>query len=220
MSALDHAPISISVSRLQIGLSESCGYKFGPLSAGGRFPQISVVRRLCIRYGLALVLFALLTRDGSCWEYEPTTDPFRDRFVLHLSGLSHHVAGNKDRLTEQNLGVGFGYELGRFSSESILLNQAVISFNSEFYLDSFAQFGYAIGMTLQNKVFEFLDFGLGFGLIHEDHILEDHGYYIVPYVLPYLETTFDFPANLRMTVVPPVSGLTDGVATLQMIVRF
>jgi hypothetical protein len=178
-----------------------------------------MLRRLRIRYGLALVVFALLTRDGSCWEYEPIKDPFQDRFSLHLNGYSIHFSTNKDRLTEDNWGVGFGYDLGRISSESILLEQAVLSFNSEFYRDSFSNFGYAAGVTLQKRIFEFLDFGVGFGLVHEDHIEDNHGSIIIPYVLPYVATTFDFPANFRATVVPSLGDLTNDMITFQLLIR-
>lgn len=169
---------------------------------------------------LALVVVALAGRPLHGLDYEPIKDPFRDRFILHLNGLSYHFGGSDEELNEQNWGIGFGYDFGRLSSGSRILDQAVFSFSSEFYSDSFAEFGFALGVSVQNKLVGPIDLGLNAGLLHENNIQEKGGSYLTPFLLPFLETTFDFPVNARLTLIPPWGGLTEGVLTLQALVRF
>lgn len=169
---------------------------------------------------LALLLLPLLARPLSGLEYEANKDPFRDRFILHINGLSYHFGGSVNELNEQNWGAGFGYDFARLHSGSVILDGAVLSFNLDLYSDSFSEFGYGFGVSFQNKLFGPFDWGLQVGLVHEDNIVDKGGFYLFPFLVPFWETTFDFPVNARLTLVPPLSGYSDGLLILQALVRF
>ncbi|MEZ5276960.1 MAG: hypothetical protein R3F07_11320 [Opitutaceae bacterium] len=170
---------------------------------------------------LALFLgFAATTAPLRAFQYEAIKDPFRERFTLHLNGLSSHFGGSSNDLNEVNWGLGAGYDLGRLGSESRILNGAVVSLSVDFYSDSFSEPGYAFGVALQNKLAGPIDLGFQVGLIHEDNLMDKGSWYLTPFLVPYLETTFDFPVNLRMSLIPPIGDLTKGVLTLQALIRF
>lgn len=170
---------------------------------------------------LALFMgFAVTAAPLQAFAYEAIKDPFRERFTLHINGLSNHFGGSTNDLNEVNWGIGGGYDLGRLSSEGVILNNAVLSLSVDFYSDSFSQPGFAIGLALQNKLVGPIDLGVQVGLIHEDNLEEKGGWYLTPFLFPYLETTFDFPVNVRMLLIPPVGDLTQGVFTLQALIRF
>ncbi|RKX33139.1 MAG: hypothetical protein DRP71_10910 [Verrucomicrobia bacterium] len=174
--------------------------------------------RVVLWIGLLLLLPGIKRADG--FDYEPIKDPFRERFVLHLNGLSFHIGGSSNDLNELNYGLGFSYDLGRLSSGSRVLNNAVFTFSADIYRDSFYDLGYAFGVALQNRLIGPIDFGLQVGLIHEDNLVDKSGWYLHPYLFPFLETTFDFPVNCRVILIPPVGDLTEGVVTVQFLVRF
>jgi hypothetical protein len=169
---------------------------------------------------LVPVLLLLLARPLYGFEYEPIKDPFRERFILHLNGLSYHFGGSTNELNETNWGAGFGYDFARLRSESVILEGAVLSVNVDLYSDSFSEFGYAFGASFQNKLVGPIDWGLMVGLVHENNIVEKGGFYLFPFLLPFWETTFDFPVNARLTLVPPFGGYSEGLLTLQALVRF
>lgn len=169
---------------------------------------------------LALLLFPMLARPLCGVEYEAIKDPFRERFILHLSGLSYHFGGSVNELNEQNWGAGFGYDFGRLKSGSKILDGAVFSLNVDLYSDSFSEFGYAFGASFQNGLLGPIDWGLQVGLVHENNIVDKGGYYLFPFLVPFLETTFDFPVNARLILVPPLQGYSDGFLALQALVRF
>ena len=134
--------------------------------------------------------------------------------------MSYHFGRSSNEINERNWGLGFGYDFGRLRSESRILDGAVFSFNADVYSDSFSEFGYAFGVSVQNKLIGPIDLGLIAGLIHENNVVDKGGWYLTPYLLPFLETTFDFPVNARLTLVPPLGSLTEGFLTLQAVVRF
>lgn len=152
--------------------------------------------------------------------YEAIKDPFRERFVLHLNGLSTHFGSGENEVNELNYGLGLTYDLGRIRSENDFLDSGVISFKADVYRDSFSDLGYAIGVAFQKRLIGPIDLGLHVGLIHEDNIVEKGGTYLFPFLLPFVETTFDFPVNLRVTLIPPLNGYTEGLLTFQALLRF
>ena len=96
----------------------------------------------------------------------------------------------------------------------------MFTFNTDIYRDSFFELGYAFGVALQNKLIGPVDFGLQVGFVHEDNIVDKGGWYLFPYLVPFLETNFDYPVNCRMTLVPPLEGYSNGLLTFQLLVRF
>lgn len=182
----------------------------------------TIVRSLRIRWVFWICLLLLLPgiKRADAFDYEPIKDPFRDRFILHVNGLSYHLGGSENELNEQNWGAGFGFDFGRLRCGSRILNEAVISLNADLYSDSFAEFGYAFGVSIQNKLVGPIDLGLHLGFVHENNIVDKGGWVLFPFLVPYLETTFDFPVNCRLTIVPPLSGYSNGFLTFQALVRF
>jgi len=167
-----------------------------------------------------LVSLVLTGPSLQALEYEPVRGAFSDRCILHVNGLSYHFGGSSNELNEKNWGLGFGYEIGRLGSESKIFNRAIVSINTDFYRDSFAGFGYAFGVALQNRLIGPIDLGLQVGLVHEDNIVDKGGLYLFPFLVPFLETKFDFPVNYRITLVPPLNGFSKGLLTFQALVRF
>lgn len=170
--------------------------------------------------GIGLLLLLLSVRPAGAVEYEAIKDPFWDRFILHVNGLSYHIGGSENELNEKNWGAGVGYDFGRLKSGSRILNEAVISLNGDLYSDSFAEFGFAFGVSIQNKLVGPIDLGLQVGFVHENNIVAKGGWYLFPFLVPFLETTFDFPVNCRLSFVPPLEGYSDGLLTFQGLVRF
>jgi hypothetical protein len=156
--------------------------------------------------------------QGAAVEFIPEKQAFREAASLHINGLSYHNASDRSELNEVNHGLGFGYYIGKLESEWSLLQGAAVSAEIECYSDSFSKFAYLCGLTFQKELTGYLDFGINVGLIHEDHLVDDIGLYLVPYLFPYLETNFDTPINARLTFIPPVAN--EGLITMQLIVRF
>jgi hypothetical protein len=178
----------------------------------------SLHRHLVIGVGCLFLLLGV--RAAEAVEYEAIKDPFWDRFILHVNGLSYHVGGSSNELNERNWGAGAGYDIGRLESGGWFLNEAVISLNADLYSDSFAEFGYAFGVSIQQKLVGPIDLGAQAGFVHENNIVDKGGWYLFPFLVPFLETTFEFPVNCRLTFVPPLEGYSDGLLTLQALVRF
>ena len=144
--------------------------------------------------------------------------PLREALSLHLNGLSYHKSSDRSELNQVNYGFGLGYYLGRLKSNGILLNNAKVSAETEFYSDSFAKLAFLCGATFQQPLSAHLDYGINVGLIYENHLVDNTGQHVLPYLFPYLETSFDTAINARLTVVPPVAN--KGVVVLQLITRF
>lgn len=152
--------------------------------------------------------------------YEATKAPFRERFALHLNGLSSHFGESENAVNEVNYGLGLTYDLGRVRSESRLLDNGLVTFNADVYLDSFEDLGFAFGVAFQKKLIGPIDFGLHLGLVHEDNIVDKGGTTLFPFLFPFVETRFDLPVNLRVTLIPPLDGYTEGLLTFQALLRF
>ena len=144
--------------------------------------------------------------------------PLREALALHINGVSYHKASDRAELNQVNYGFGVGYYLGTIESGWSLIDDAEVSAEAEFYSDSFSSFAYLGGVTLQKQLTTYLDYGINIGFIHEDHLVDDIGLCLVPYIFPYLETSFDTAINARLTIIPPVGN--KGVLALQLIARF
>ena len=55
-------------------------------------------------------------------------------------------------------------------------------------------------------------------LVYERGLKKNAGTPLIPALLPFIETSFNIPLSLRATVVPPISTLTDGLISLQLII--
>ncbi len=170
-----------------------------------------------IRVGLWCLLWTL-SSSAYGWDFHKDEGPADERFRLHINLASYHFS--RDGQNEENYGLGFSYQVGWLQSDNSVLNGTQIAFESDYYRDSHESPGFALGLALQNGLARSLDWGLKLGLVHEDKASRDAGSYLVPYLVPYLETDFKFPVNMRLTVVPPVGSLTNGFLSVQFMVDF
>jgi hypothetical protein len=166
----------------------------------------------------AISWICAITAQAAAVEFIREKQPFREAATVHINGFSYHKAADRSELNEANYGLGFGYYLGTLESDWPLLKGAAVSVETELYSDSFSKFAYLCGVTFQKELTGYLDYGINVGLIHEDHLVDDIGLYLVPYLFPYLQTRFDTAINARLTIIPPVGN--KGVFALQLIARF
>jgi hypothetical protein len=139
-------------------------------------------------------------------------------WTLHINGFAYHFKRNGQN--EENYGAGFSYGFTPIKSEITLLNNSRLSVEFDGYRDSYNKFGYSGGVVWQRPVFNTVDLGLRAGLVHEDNAAEKSGLYVIPYLLPFVESRFNFPVNLRATFVPPIGNITNGMMVFQFMVDF
>lgn len=161
------------------------------------------------------LLFLLL--PGALWADDEGSElTLRERLSLNVNGASYHFKGNRDDLNEENVGLGFTYYLKTLDTKFRLFDEAKFSVGADVYSDSFSSTGIALYGTLRKPLVKRLDYGVSFGVVHEDHLEDDYGLYFHPYAAPFLETTFDGPVDFRLSLIPPVRN--DGFLALQMLV--
>ena len=138
-------------------------------------------------------------------------------YKLHINGLSIHFDKDEND-NEKNWGLGMQQSLGHSESDTSLWDGWDLFWEVDVYIDSFSGLGVAGGVGAQRPLFQYLDWGLKAGLVFERGLAENHGSAVLPYLLPFAETSFDYPLNLRATLVPPVFGL-GGMLSLQLILE-
>lgn len=138
------------------------------------------------------------------------------KFTLHINGYAYHF--KRSGHNEKNYGAGLSYHHGQIKSENELLNESRVAFELDIFRDSFSDIGYAAGVTWQKQLFNSLDWGLKLGFVHEDHLWDTEDMYLVPYLLPFVESRWKTPVNVRMTLTPPLGDLSNGMVFFQMIV--
>jgi len=170
---------------------------------------------------VASLLSSIITIPSSLSAVElvKTELPSNQRWKLKLNGITHHFSTDSD-LNEYNYGLGFAYLLGEIDCEWALFDELSAAFEIDAYYDSFEEFGYSIAVAFQKPLTQKLplDWGLHVGLIHENNLEDKSGFYLHPYVFPFLETTFDFPVNARILAFPPIHN--EGIVALQLMVDF
>lgn len=140
-------------------------------------------------------------------------------WVLHLNALTYHFQDGSDN-NETNWGLGLQREFHQSQSQKYLWKNWRSSWEIDVYNDSYYDIGVAGGVLSQRPLLDFIDFGLKLGLVYEEGLEEKNGSPLLPYLLPFLETSFDTMLNARVTVVPPISDGITGIVTLQLIVAF
>ena len=166
--------------------------------------------------GLSLAALGVPPLSGT--EFVRSHAPMSERLSLHINGISFHFSSDRHTLNEVNYGLGVSAYMGRFESESPLLDDVKVFAEADFYSDSFSTFGYLFGVSFERRLWKQLNWGVNLGLIHEDNLERKSGSYLFPYVVPFVQTNFDFPVNGRILFVPPVHN--DGIIALQLIVDF
>lgn len=136
---------------------------------------------------------------------------------LHINGVAIHFDKDEDT-NEKNWGLGIQQSLGRSESDTSLWDGWDLFWEVDAYMDSFSDLAVAGGVGAQRPLFRYVDWGLKAGLAFEPGLAENHGSPILPYVLPFAETRFDYPLNLRATLVPPIDALgLGGLISFQLI---
>lgn len=137
---------------------------------------------------------------------------------LHINGYSYHFSSDRNKLNEFNYGFGFSYYLGHLQSSSPIVNDLQVFAEVDLYSDSFSETGYLFGASFQKPLLKKLDFGLHFGLIHENNLQDKSGLFLHPYLFPYLQTNYDAPINARILFIPPIHN--KGIIAAQAMIRF
>jgi hypothetical protein len=138
-------------------------------------------------------------------------------YRLQISGIGLHFDKGKST-NEENWGLGFQRSLGIIESEESLFTGWRKFWELDVYKDSYSDAALSAAFGVQRSVARYLDFGLRAGLVYERGLKKNAGTPLIPALLPFIETSFNIPLSLRATVVPPISTLTDGLISLQLIV--
>jgi len=161
--------------------------------------------------------FALLLLPFSASLAQEPENPAAAR-RLHLNGFALHIDKGKDT-NQQAWGLGIEKSSGTTKNEKAILNGWNKYWELDVYKDSYSDMAVAGGFGVYRPVLRHLDFGFKFGLLYEKELKQKAGSYIVPYLLPSIQTSFDTRTNLRMTVVPPFPAYSiKGLIFLQLIV--
>ena len=162
-----------------------------------------------------LIVLLLLPVSASLAQ-EPETPAGALR--LHLNGFALHSDKGKDT-NQQAWGLGIEKSSGTSKSKKAILNGWHKYWELNVYKDSYSDMAVAGGFGVYRPVFRYLDFGFKIGLLYEKEYKEKAGSYIIPYLLPSIQTRFDTRLNLRATVVPPFPAYSiKGLIFLQLIV--
>ncbi len=135
---------------------------------------------------------------------------------LHLNALTYHFEDGEDN-NETNWGLGLQRSFHASDSPKFLWRNWVSFWEIDVYQDSYYDIGVSGGVGTQRPLLDFIDIGFKAGLVYEAGLEEDNGSPLLPYLLPFFETSFDTRLNARLTIVPPVSDGITGIVTLQLI---
>lgn len=146
-------------------------------------------------------------------------EDYRGDWKLHLNALTYHFQDGDDN-NQTNWGLGLQRTFHLSESEKFLWRNWVSFWEIDAYQDSYYDIGVSGGLGTQRPLLDFLDLGFKLGLVYEAGLEEDNGSPLLPYLLPFVETSFETRLNARLTVVPPVSDGITGIVTLQLIYDF
>jgi len=168
------------------------------------------------RHTHSCLITLLLLPVSSSLAQEPETAAHAYRF--HVNGIALHVDKGKDT-NQQAWGLGIEKSSGTTKSTRAILNGWNKYWELDVYKDSYSDMAAAGGFGIYRPMSRHLDFGFKLGLLYEKEFKKKAGSYIVPYLLPSIQTNFDSRTNLRMTVVPPFPKFSiKGLIFLQLIV--
>lgn len=160
--------------------------------------------------------FLLITSLAPLSIAAPFEDPNDKDFNLIVNGASYHF--KRSGLNEKNYGLGFSYKIADSDMRPDFLKGEALYLEGDVFKDSFSKLGIAAAVTWKQPVLEHFQFGLKTGLLKSDHMKDEFDLPIVPYIVPFIETDFKFPVNLRTTVIPPLGDVTYGYMMFQLIV--
>ncbi len=113
---------------------------------------------------------------------------------------------NKSKVNDFPLGLGLAYDFDIIRSDSVFLNNTLMSAEFSIFKDS--DFGYPSGFlatTFRKNIIDELQLGFGAGLVYTTQLKRLSGSPILPFIFPFMQTDFKFPLNLRVVYIPSVS---------------
>ena len=117
------------------------------------------------------------------------------------------------------MGLGLTWDIERVNFDWIKLTGVVLAFDGDVFKDSNYDWAVAAGISLRKPV-GVVEFGLIAGLTYKKNLQEDSGFPLFPYALPFIQSNFDYPLNVRATWIPPVRKETDNQVVFQLLVDF
>jgi hypothetical protein len=162
-------------------------------------------------FGLSLMHTSLTSAQNS-----QITD---GAFTLHLNGVALHFEKGED-INEANWGLGFEKTFDAGEGNEGFLSDWEKFWEFDAYKDSHSDLAFAAGVGMHHPGASHFGFGLKAGLVYEKELEDDAGSPVLPYLLPFVETHFTSPVNLRATLIPPLPPFDlDGSIIFQLLVN-
>lgn len=127
---------------------------------------------------------------------------------LALSPISWHIDYTEPDVNNFPMGVGAAYDFEiinpNYGFFNHLVQDSIVSLEFNIFRDS--DFGYPagyVGLGLRRNIFASpIQVGSAIGLLHTTQLQELSGSPVLPFMLPFLQTDFDIPVNLRIVYIP------------------
>ncbi|AIE74605.1 MULTISPECIES: hypothetical protein [unclassified Synechocystis] len=127
---------------------------------------------------------------------------------LTISPISWHIDYTEPDVNNFPFGVGAAYDFEiinpNYGFLNSLIEDSVVSLEFNIFRDS--DFGYPsayAGLSLRKNIFASpIQIGSGMGLLYTTQLQELSGSPVLPFMLPFIQTDFDSPVNLRVVYIP------------------
>ena len=141
-----------------------------------------------------------------------------DGYKFHLNGISIHFDKSENQ-NFKNWGIGLEKIMDPDKLFISLGNDWETFWELDVYEDSYSDIGLSVGIGAKRAIYSHLDAGFKAGIVFEEGLEDDANTPVLPFVLPFAETNFNHPINLRGTLVPPLPMLDlGGLISLQLII--
>jgi len=147
------------------------------------------------------------------------TDNETSKRHLHINGLSYHFKSS-DKDNAYTWGAGITLDRGYLDERFGWLKGVMFGWEADVFKDSNREIAYAAGFSVRKSFLSWYEWGVTMGLTHKKNLERDTGWPIFPYALPFLQTAFEAPVNLRLVWIPPVRKSTDNQLILQVLIAF
>ena len=139
---------------------------------------------------------------------------------IHFNGYTIHFTNDDPEINEFLYGAGISWDVYYFDSKDSIFDGTMIALEGDAFNDSLGQFAYSLGFSARKNIFSWMAAGVNVGVMNKQNVKADTGYPVFPFLFPFLQTTFNFPLNLRFTWIPPVRKKTDNQMTIQLMYSF
>jgi hypothetical protein len=134
--------------------------------------------------------------------------PKAGNIYIALSPISWHLDDIESDVNDFPFGVGMAYDFGVLGKEdgNGFFDGVIMGVEFSIFKDS--DFGYPstfVAANFRKNILNQLQIGIGAGLIYTTQLQSIAGSPVIPFVIPYIQTDFDFPVNLRIIYIPPIS---------------